>query len=141
MKKIFILSLLCISCNTKSKQDNFCVKKIWYHSQKERLIPSVIEIKIEDDKGIIFKKVESGKLKNIILYSIKKEDRYFFNIEPFGVGNQFKKEDNLITFYVFTSFFDTERKPKLTPKEIEKAITGDVGLIFDKDIIVVKSCN
>lgn len=140
MKKIFIL-LLCISCNTKSKQDNFFVKKICYRSQKERLIPSVIEIKIEDDKGIIFKKVESGKLKNIILYSIKEEDRYFFNIVPFGVGNQFKKEDNLITFYVFTSFFDTERKPKLTRKEIEKAITGDVGLIYDKDTIVVKNCN
>lgn len=128
--------LLCISCNSKLKQEKFCLKKIWYHSQKEMLVPSVIKIKIEDNNDIISKKIKSGKLTNIILYSIKKEDRVFFS-----KWDKFKKDKNSITIEVITSFFDSERTHKWTSKEIEKAIRGDVGLVFDKDTIVIKNCD
>ena len=136
MKRVLILMLLCISCNTKSKQEKFCLQKIWYHSQKGVLAPSIIKIKIGDNNDVISKKIESGKLTNIILYSIKKEDRGFFL-----KWDKFKKDKNSTTIEVITSFFDSERIHKWTTKEIEKAITGDVGLVFDKDTVVIKKCD
>ena len=144
MKKIiFIFLIVCISCNTKNKQSDLCINKITYTSQKKSLVPSIIEIKIEGDNGQILKKIENNELKKVILFSIKEEYRNYFI-----VLKSFKKHKNPITVTLVTGFFDAKRSFKTEDdwkhdwkqKEIENAISGDIGLVFGKDTIKIKMC-
>lgn len=144
MKKIiFLFFIVCISCNTKSKESNLCVNKITYKSQKKSLVPSVIQIKIVGDDGKILKKIENNELQNVILFSIKEEYRHYFN-----VLKSFKKDKNPITITLITGFYDAKRsfrteddwKHNWNQKEIESTISGDIGLVFTKDTIKIKMC-
>lgn len=135
--------IVCISCNTKKTQSDLCINKMTYTSQKKLLVPSIIEIKISGDDGQILKKIENNELENVILFSIKEEYRNYFN-----VLKSFKKDKNPITVTLITGFFDAKRSFKTEDdwnhnwkqKEIEKAISGDIGLVFGKDTIKIKMC-
>jgi hypothetical protein len=143
MRKFIILFIVAIvmSCNQKKSQDIFCLKKIEYINQREKLIPSIVEIQIEDVNRFLEKKMLSGKLKNVILYSLKETDRKFLHLIPFGTGKQFKIENSIITLPITTTLFEKELGNTLSNKEIQKRITGDVGLVFDRDTIIIKQCD
>jgi hypothetical protein len=83
----------------------------------------------------------SGKLKNVILYSVKENDRKFLHLIPFGTGKQFKLENSIITLPIITTLFEKDLGNTLTNQEIQKRIIGDVGLVFDRDTIIIKKCD
>ncbi|MFQ6602328.1 hypothetical protein [Flavobacterium sp. C3NV] len=141
MKKTLILiALIVFSCKYYKSDDNFCLKKIAYVNQRLKLIHSIIEIQIEDSNGILEKKLMSGKLKNVILYSVKESDRKYYYLTPFGTGKQFKIQNNLIIIPLITTLFEDDLGNKLSDAEIQEKIKGDVGLTFDKDTIIIKGC-
>ncbi|HQZ25318.1 MAG TPA: hypothetical protein PLD18_08465 [Flavobacterium sp.] len=143
MRKFIILFIVAIvmSCNQKKSQDIFCLKKIEYINQREKIIPSIVEIQIEDVNRFLEKKILSGKLKNVILYSLKETDRNFLYLTPFGTGKQFKIENSIITLPIITTLFEKDLGNTLSNQEINKRINGDVGLVFDRDTIIIKQCN
>lgn len=144
MKKLIFLLVvyICFSCNQKKNYNQFCLKKIEYINQRKQLIPSIVEIRIEDNDGFLIKKIASGKLKNGFLYSVKKEERKFFYLMSFNTGKQYRVENNIIILPILiATFFEDELKIKLSNQEIEKRITGDVGLVFTSDTILVKKCS
>ena len=49
----------------------------------------MVKIQIEDVNRFLEKKVLSGKLKNVILYFVKENDRKFLYLTSFGTGKQF----------------------------------------------------
>lgn len=145
--KKFIVLLLIISCNKKpieTVKPIVCVDKVWYHEDKHSLgSPSIrFSIKIEDT--IISKKIKSGKLNDLVLYNLDKRYNIFVHLEPFEIGRQFTEKDNLFTFKILTVLFadsPNKNRRRWTPQQIQKAIGGDVGLVFDKDTIRVKACD
>ena len=132
--------LLWLSCNQKKSQDNFCLKNIEYINQREKLIPSIVKIQIEDVNRFLEKKMLKGKLKNVILYSINETDRKFLYLTSFRTGKQFKIENSIITLPIITTLFEKDLGNTLSNQEIQKRITGDVGLVFDRDTIIIKQC-
>lgn len=81
MEKLFCLFVfLFLSCNKAPEIEKYCVEKVTYINQRLNLIPSVIQIEIKDTEKFIFKNIEKSKLKNVFLYSLKKENRYYFLI-------------------------------------------------------------
>ena len=137
MKKYILFGLFAflLSCNTKSVEQNPCVEKIWFQSRKAELIPSLVKIKISNSKDIS-KKIEAGELRNIILYSIKEENRDYFI-----KGDYYEIKDDSVTLQVVSSFFDSERNHIWTAKEIEDVISkSEVGLVFKSDTLRISTC-
>jgi hypothetical protein len=141
MKKLILILLITLSsCNQNKTHDGFCLKKIEYINQRKKLIPSIVKIQIEDVDGYLAKKIQLGKLKNVILYSVKKNERRFFYLTSFDTGKQYKIENEIIIIPIITTLFEEDLGVKLSEKEIERKIIGDIGLIFDKDTIRIKRC-
>ncbi|MBS7231738.1 hypothetical protein KHA90_11940 [Flavobacterium psychroterrae] len=147
MKKIIVLILLCVSCNLKSKKEEPCVIKMEYISQLDMLVPeSVINVYIEDKEGFLQGKLSFKKLQDVILYSVREEEKdYFHLLSPYLIPS--KTDKNIVILKVATFFFrpnvfihGVRRENKWTPEQIQKAITGDVGFVFEKDTIRVKMC-
>jgi hypothetical protein len=142
MKKFGILILAFIfSCNQYKSNDSFCLKKIEYVNQRQKLIASIVKIQIEDSNDVLKEKMMQGKLKDVILYSIEKDDRKFFYLTPFGTGKQFKIENGVIILPIITTLFENDLGNKLSNKEIQQKLNGKVGLVFGKDTIVIKKCD
>jgi hypothetical protein len=105
--------------------------------------PSVlISIKVED--SLVCKKLESGQLNGLVIYSIKKENRnrFFYNTGKLPV-----KKGNNFSFVMRTSYFSpnisdikNHKTREWQSNDIVKALSGDVGLIFNKDTILATSC-
>ncbi|MBS7230356.1 hypothetical protein KHA90_04910 [Flavobacterium psychroterrae] len=147
MRKCIILILLCLSCNLKNEKEEPCVKKMEYFALLNMLIPeSAIVVHVEDKDEFLQKKLSFKKLKEVILYSIKEEDRRYFRVAiPESILD--KVEHNTIIFTISTNYFrpdilidDVRRENKWTPEQIQKAIEGDIGFVFEKDTIRVKMC-
>jgi hypothetical protein len=143
MKKLLCLFIfLFLSCNESPKSKNYCVKKISYVNQKQKLIPSIIQIEIEDSEKSILKNIEMGKLTNVFLYSLKKEDRYYFHyIDEMKIKGKPNTDRELIKLALITGYFDSEIYQKWTKKEIEKILKTDIGLVIGKDTLRLKKCN
>ena len=142
MRKLITLfiSAIIMSCNQKKSQDDFCLKNIEYINQREKLTPSIVKIQIEDVNRSLEKRMLLGKLKNVILYAVKETDRKFLYLTSFGTGKQFKIENSIITLPIITTLFEKDLGNTLSNQEINKRITGDVGLVFDRDTIIIKQC-
>jgi hypothetical protein len=145
MKKVLFLFLFlfAVSCSKDKKtQPLTSIEKIEYIDLDYEKQPGVIiDIKVND--SIIAKKLENKELKDFIIYSIKKEDRNYFSYELWRAPI---KKGNIFSFLIRTSYFsqnisDREKKKKRIWNEdnITKVLSGDVGLIFDKDTINVES--
>ncbi|OHT44995.1 hypothetical protein [Flavobacterium tructae] len=139
MKKILLISLLVLSCNTnKTAQPIDCIENIEYTEFSNENQPTVIlDIKINDLSTI--KKLENKKLREFIIYSIKKEDRNYFFYEVWKTPI---RKENTFSFIIRTNYFSqniSDKEKRIWNKDnITKALSGDVGLIFDKDTIHVK---
>ena len=142
MRKLITLfiSAIIMSCNQKKSQDDFCLKNIEYINQREKLTPSIVKIQIEDVNRSLEKRMLLGKLKNVILYAVKETDRKFLYLTSFGTGKQFKIENSIITLPIITTLFEKDLGNTLSNQEINKRITGDVGLVIDRDTIIIKQC-
>ncbi|NRS90789.1 hypothetical protein HNQ02_003736 [Flavobacterium sp. 7E] len=149
MKKCLVLILLCLSCNVKSKKEFPCVTKMEYMpflAQSTYTPEYTIKIYVEDNEEILQKKIGFKKLKNIILYSIKVDDRGDFRLYDLESIYD-KNKNNILVFKIFTSYFvpniyinGIKKENKWMPQQIQKAIEGDVGFVFEKDTIRVKMC-
>ena len=143
--KYFFLIFLLFSCNSKSsKPDKFdpqliCIKQITYNGLKNSFGTPSVRVKIKIEDPTVLKKINSNDLKNIVLFSITKEDRKYFRLDDY---RPYVKKDSLFEFRILTGFFiDVPfNKHKWTNQEIQKAINGDVGLVFDTDTVRVKKC-
>ncbi|WP_202704262.1 hypothetical protein, partial [Flavobacterium sp. UGB4466] len=79
------------------------------------------------------------ELREFVIYSIKKEDRNYFFYEVWKTPI---RKENTFSLLIRTSYFS----PNILDKEksiwnkdnITKALSGDIGLIFNKDSIRVK---
>ncbi|MDN3675295.1 hypothetical protein QWY99_19875 [Flavobacterium branchiarum] len=146
MRKYIILVLLCVSCNLKPKKEDPCVTKIEYISQLDMLVPeSAINVYIEDKEGFLQEKLAFKELKGVILYSIKEENREDFHSYPDLIPS--KTDNNIVILKILTAYFHpniyikgVRRENKWTPEQIQKAIDGDIGFVFEKDTIRVKKC-
>ena len=142
MRKLGVLLLIIFNCcGRKESQNNFCLKRIQYIDQRESLISSIVKIEIKDMNGVLSKKISTGNLKNVILYSVKDGDTKFFYLTSFPTGKQFKIENDIIILPLITTLFEKDLGSNLSNKEIQKKINGDVGLIFDKDTVRIKKCD
>ena len=142
MKKLFCLFVfLFLSCNKAPESEKYCVEKVTYINQKLNLIPSVIQIEIKDTENFIFKNIEKGKLTNVFLYSLKKEDRYYFRyFEEMKIKGKPKTNNNTIILTLVTGYFDTEIYHIWTKREINEVLKTDIGLVIGKDTLRVKKC-
>jgi hypothetical protein len=143
MKKLFcLLVFLFLSCNKAPVSEKYCVEKVTYINQKLNLIPSVIQIEIKDTEKFIFKNIEKGKLTNVFLYSLKKEDRYYFRyIDEMKIKGKPKTNKETTILTLITGYFDSEIYHKWTKNEIEKILKTDIGLVIGKDTLRLKKCN
>ena len=145
MKKILCLSFLFLifaSCqkNKMLTDESVCIDNIWnYEDPKSSSLPYVgIKLKIEDSSTL--KKIEGGKLSNIILYNLDKKYSQFFKLESFGIGRQFKKKGSFLMFKIQTFIFSGSPNnylAKWADDDIEKVFQGEIGLVFDKDTIFI----
>jgi thymidylate synthase len=144
MKKIvfLFLFLLAVSCSKDKKtQPLASIEKIEYIDLDYEKQPGVI-INIKVNDSIIAKKLKNKELREFIIYSIKKEDRNYFFYEVWKAPI---RKGNIFSFLIRTSYFsqnisDKEKKGKRiwNKDNITKALSGDIGLIFNKDTIHVK---
>lgn len=134
-----IIAFLFLACNTENKK--LCIEKIDYNGNPKSLGTPSLLIRLRDDSGKQIKKIETGKLTKVLLFSLKENEREYFFLDQ-GMFNQYKKDKNTIDIKLLTAFFiDTPfRKHTWTPTEIQKKIEGDIGLVFEKDTIRVKMC-
>lgn len=105
--------------------------------------PSVlINIKVEDT--LVYQKLERGQLNGLVIHSVKKEDRnhFFYNTGKLPV-----KKGNIFSFVMWTSYFSpnvidikNHKRREWESDDIIKTLSGDVGLIFNKDTILATSC-
>lgn len=104
MKKILFILLIITSCNfDKEVKPIVCIDSIqYYEPPRHSLIQPSILINIKGKDSSLCKKLEKGQLKGIIFYSIKKEDRNFFYIDPFKLT---KKQENKFSFVIRTNYF------------------------------------
>jgi hypothetical protein len=148
MKKVLFIfiSVFIISCNPNKKvKPIVCIGLIQYYEPPSRNMnqPSIlINIKVEDSS--VCKKLEGGQLNGLVIYSIKKEDRnrFFYNTGKLPI-----KKGNNYSFVLWTSYFspnisdiENNKRREWESDDIIKALSGDVGLIFDKDTILATSC-
>ena len=143
MKKLLCLLLFfCLSCNESPKSKNYCVKRISYVNKSRSLIPSIVQIEIKDSEKFILKNIVEGKLTNVFLYSLKKEDRYYFRyIDEMKIKGKPNTDKESIILTLITSYFDSEIYHKWTESEIEKILKTDIGLVIGKDTLRLKKCN
>lgn len=143
MKKLFcLLVFFFLSCNKVPESENCCVEKVSYINRTLSLIPSVIQIEIKDSGKFIFKNIEKGKLTNVFLYSLKKEDRYYFPyFDEMKIKGKPKTNKETVILTLITSYFDSEIYHKWTKSEIEKVLKTDIGLVIGKDTLRLKKCN
>ena len=142
MKKLLcLLIFFCLSCNESPKSKSYCVKKVSYVDQRRSLIPSIIQIEIKDSERFILKNIVEGKLTNVFLYSLKKEDRnYFRYIDEMKIKGKPNFEKETIILKLITGYFDGEIGHKWTKSEIEKVLKSDIGLVIGKDTLRLKKC-
>jgi len=139
LKKILLLFLFAISCSKDKKtQPLASIEKIEYiYIDYEKQPGVIINIKVND--SIIIKKLENKELKAFKIYSIKKEDRNYFYYEVWKAPI---KKGNVFSFLIRTSYFyqniSDKEKRIWNEDNITKALSGDIGLIFNKDSIHVK---
>jgi hypothetical protein len=143
MKHIFFLIVyLFLSCNESAKSEIYYLKKVSFIDQKQQLIPSLIRIEFTDPKKVLLKSIEEGKLKNVFLYSISKEDRnYFHYLNETKIKLKHKTNKDQIILTLETSYFDSERNHKWKKSEIEKILETDIGLVIEKDTVRLKIVN
>lgn len=102
--------------------------------------PSVL-INIKVDDSVLLKKLETGKLTNLFLFSIKKEDRHFVYYETW---RRPIKTGNIFSFVIWTNYFgpndlNIKHHRKIwSSDKIKKVLDGDIGLVFNHDTIVLK---
>lgn len=145
---IYLMFFLCLSCSIKEKKKNYCLKKAEYFPLLKMLVPeSAIKLYIEDKDSVLQKKVNLEKANKILFYSVKEKDRKEFHLVTPQIKS-FKIENGVITVSVLTSYFrpniyidGIRSKNKWSPEQIKKVIENDIGLIFDKDTILIKNCN
>ncbi|WP_306353660.1 hypothetical protein, partial [Flavobacterium sp. '19STA2R22 D10 B1'] len=75
---LIIIIYLFTSCHSSSKKEIFCIKDVSYDSREMALTPALIKIIIKDHNGIISKEIKANLVKDIIFYSIEKQDRFYF---------------------------------------------------------------
>lgn len=146
MKKILLILIFVTSCNSdKSVQPTVCIDLIRYYEPPKRNMnqPSVaITIKVNDSS--VCKRLERGELKHLIIYSIKKEDRnrFFYSNwdSPIRDGNNFSFVIWINYFMSNVTYMKNHKKREWESDEVLKALNGDIGLVFDKDTILAKSC-
>ncbi|WP_268847868.1 hypothetical protein [Flavobacterium aestivum] len=145
MKKvlIFLTIVFIVSCHTDKKtKSTICVESIKYYEPLNDNLgesPAVtINIKVEDSS--VCKKLEGGKLKELLIFSIKKEDKLFIYYQT---HERLFRSGNTFSFLIRTSYFKPNvlnNRKTWKSDEIIKALNGDIGLVFDNDTIRVGSC-
>lgn len=136
-----LLIFFFLSCNENPKSENYCVQKISYINKKKSLIPSIVKIEIKDSKNFILKNIIEGKLTNVFLYSLKKDDRYYFRyFNEMEIKGKPKTDKGSIILTLITGYFDSEVYHKWTKGEIEKILKTDIGLVIGKDTLRLKKC-
>lgn len=146
MKKILLILILVVSCNSDKKvKPIVCIDLIqYYEPPRHNMTQSSILIDIEVKDSSLSKKLESGQLKGIVFSSKKKEDRVFLYTDLFKPPI---KKENKFSFVIRTNYFrpnisdiKNHKKREWESDEVLKALNGDIGLVFDKDTILAKSC-
>jgi hypothetical protein len=136
------LFLFAVSCSKDKKtQPLASIEKIEYIDlDYEKQSGVIIDIKVNDSS--IIKKLENKQLRGFRIYSIKEKDRNYFFYEVWKAPI---RKGNVFSFLIRTSYFSQnisdkeEKKKRIWNKDnITKALSGDVGLIFDKDSVHVK---
>ncbi len=135
---VFLVSvLLLFSCSKKNNLEQICIKSLSYESRKYELIPDLIRINIEDKNHQLVKRLSMYKeVDKVTFYSLPLSDREYF------LGGSIITSKDSITIQATTSFFNSERgRKKWTSKEVENLLLKDsIGLIFNKDTLIVKRC-
>jgi len=142
---LYLLIFLFISCNVK---ENYCLKKAEYFSLSKMLVPeSAIKLYIQDKDSVLQKRVNLETAKKILFYSVKEKDRNQFHLVTPQIKS-FQINNGIITISVLTAYFrpniyidGVRKKNKWTHEQIKKVIENDIGIIFDKDTILIKNCN
>lgn len=149
MKKIFFLSIiLCIACSKVKPKKNYCLKKAEYFSNLDLLVPeSSILLYIYDQDSLLQKKVNLENVRKIIFFAVKEEHRKIFHLVTPRIKS-FKIEKSVVIVPVLTTYFRPDvfidgvrSKNKWSSKQIQEIIENDIGLVFEKDTVVVKKCS
>lgn len=148
MKKknfFIIVFVLIVSCNSNKKTKPIvCLQKVEYHepSKYNQNSPSLlIDIKVED--SVVLKKIESSKLTELILFSIKEEDRHFVYYQTWQLPI---KTGNVFSFLIWTNYFGPSslklkhNRKVWSSNDIVKVLKGDIALVFEKDTVPVSVC-
>ena len=124
-----------ISCKQRDKAKSVCVKKISYDAKELTLSPSLLKIIIIDSNNEIIKKIDSGLLKDIILYSIKKEDWVYFR-----KINYHEINDNEITIGLETNYYNFDENNRWSSEKVERSLEKNIGLVIGKDTLKITQC-
>ncbi|WP_433780691.1 hypothetical protein [Flavobacterium anhuiense] len=147
-KLIFLFLLVCLSCNKSQFKKSYCLKKAEYFAQLDMLVPeSAIKLYIEDKDSVLQKKVNLEKTEKILFYKIKEKDRNLFHLVKPEIKS-FKIESGIITIPVLTAYFRPDiyingvrSKNIWTSAQIQEVIGDEIGLIIEKDTILIRRCN
>ena len=131
MKKIIAIALIFSGCTTKP----ICIDRMYYNPQDRLMAPGVVHIKLNNIDDKMLQKIASGKLNEVLLYAVNKDDWHDFKKDI-----KFTKRPGSVTLSVITHTFKSDFRPRLTQQQIDETIKGDVGLVFGKDTIRVQEC-
>lgn len=146
MKKLFtaIFALLFFwSCSHLKSEENPCITKISYLEKKvthPTILPPAIQIEIKDLKKIIINKIQTEKLKSIIISSNTNERKIVipFNQE-IGFTVQFLKNQKIKLTAITYEFRDTIINPK--KDEIENNLNNsNIDFVFGREVLRIQKC-
>ena len=146
MKKLFTAIFILLSfwsCSNLKHDEKPCITKISYLEEKiihPTILPPAIQIEIKDFKKIIASKIQTEKLKSIIISSNTNERIIVipFNQE-IGFTAQFLKNDKIKLTAITYELRDTINNPKKI--EIEENLNrSNIDFVFGNETLRMQKC-
>lgn len=145
MRKTLLVLLFIVSCNSnKETKPTVCIESIEYHEfSNYRLKQPTLQINIKVEDSVILKKIKSGKLTKLVIFSIRKEDR---NVVHCQVSKIPLRKGNTFSFLFWTNYFGARNFDGLHHRrdwdsfKITYKLSGDIRLVFGNDTIRTGNC-
>ena len=146
MKNLFTAIFILLSfwsCSNLKHVEKHCIIKISYLEEKmihPTILPSAIQIEIKDFKKIIANKIQTEKLKSIIISSNTNERKIVIPFkQEIGFTVQFSKNDKIKLTAMTYEFRDTINDPKKI--EIEETLNrSNIDFVFGNETLRMQKC-
>jgi len=133
--KIILLIVLFVGCKPEVQ---LCLDNLEFVRHKNGLIPPTVTLVFRDERGLIEKAMKNKSFETLFIHSFDKDER----LQGYMTPGRYKRTGDLTELYIGINYFEDPSRRRWSKKEVEYFLTkGDIGLIVERDTIIVKKCN